>query len=155
MAIAYLTRKVSFAAGHRYHRPEWSEARNRRVFGACSNPHGHGHNYLLEVTVRGEVDGETGFAVDLGALDALLREAVLEPLDRQHLNHVVDAFAPGGAIPTCENVLVYLWPRIARGLPAGARLHRLRLHEDPTLYVDYFGGGKGAPEPSAGAGGAA
>src|SRR5690606_25113846 len=72
MRTAFLTRKVRFSAAHRYHRPEWSDDENRRVFGACNYPHGHGHNYLLEVTVRGEIDPETGISIDLSALDALL-----------------------------------------------------------------------------------
>jgi 6-pyruvoyltetrahydropterin/6-carboxytetrahydropterin synthase len=69
MPFANLTRKVTFGAAHRYYRPEWSEQENRRVFGLCSNPQGHDHNYVLEVTVAGEVEGATGFSVDLGALD--------------------------------------------------------------------------------------
>jgi 6-pyruvoyltetrahydropterin/6-carboxytetrahydropterin synthase len=137
MPIAQLTRKVRFAAAHRYFRPEWSDAENRARFGACSNPHGHGHNYLLEVCVQGEIDPRTGFAVDLGELDELLQREVVGPLDHQHLNHVVEEFASGALIPTCENILVVLWPRIARGLPPHARLVRLRLHEDDTLYADY------------------
>ena len=142
MSLAYLTRRVRFAAAHRYHRPDWDEDRNRRVFGACSNPHGHGHNYLLEATVAAEIDPETGFSVDLGTLDAVLEREVVEPLDHQHVNHAVEAFAPGGRIPTTENLLAYLWPRIAGGVPTDTRLHRLRLHEDDTLFVDYFGGGE-------------
>jgi 6-pyruvoyltetrahydropterin/6-carboxytetrahydropterin synthase len=140
MADAFLTRKVQFSAAHRYFRPNWSEEENRRVFGACANPHGHGHTYLLEVTVRAEVAVDTGFSVDLGALDALLRTEVTERLDHQHLNHVIPEFRDGGDIPTSENILIHLWPRIEAGLPAGAELTRLRLHEDPGFYVDYFGG---------------
>jgi 6-pyruvoyltetrahydropterin/6-carboxytetrahydropterin synthase len=139
MATASLTREVSFAAAHRYHRPDWSEERNRAVFGACSNPHGHGHSYRLAVTVDGRVDPETGFSVDLAALDALLLAEVVTPLDHQHLNHAVPDFAEGGRIPTSENILLYLWPRIAGGLPAGCTLVRMRLYEDATLYVDYEG----------------
>ncbi|HKP75977.1 MAG TPA: 6-carboxytetrahydropterin synthase [Longimicrobiaceae bacterium] len=135
-----LTRRVRFSAAHRYHRPEWSEERNRDAFGACANPHGHGHDYLLEVTVEGEVDPRTGFSVDLGVLDRVLREEVLEPLDHQHLNHAVPEFAPGGQIPTTENILLLLWPRISARL-APARLVRLRLHENPDFYVDYGGPG--------------
>lgn len=137
---AYLTRQVRFAAAHRYHRPDWSEEENRRVFGACSNPHGHGHNYRLEITVEGEIDMETGFSVDLGLLDRLLEEVVVGPLDHQHINHVVDEFRYGGSIPTTENIAAFLWPRLAAGIPAPARLHRLRLYEDDDLFVDYFGG---------------
>lgn len=139
MAIAQLTRKVRFSAAHRYHRPEWDDARNRAVFGACANPHGHGHNYLLEATFEGEVDGLSGFAVDLGAVDTLLEREVRAPLDHRHLNHDVEAFAPGGLTPTSENVLIWLWPRLAAGGPEGARLVRLRLHEDDTFFVDYRG----------------
>ena len=140
MDNAFLTREVGFAAAHRYHREDWSAERNRAVFGACNNPHGHGHNYRLAVTVQGVIDEATGFSVDLGVLDDLLRRVVTEPLDHQHLNHTVPAFGPGGMIPTSENIVRYLWPQIERGLPAGAALHRLRLYEDASLYVDYFGG---------------
>lgn len=139
MPVTRLTRRIGFAAAHRYHRPEWSEEENRAAFGACSNPHGHGHNYTLEVTVEGAVDPLTGFGVDLGALDALLRLEVVEPFDHRHLNHDVEAFADGGLVPTTENILVLLWPRLVRSMPDGARLIRLRLHEDPTFHVDYFG----------------
>ena len=140
MDIAFLTRSVTFAAAHRYYRPEWDEARNRQVFGACSNPHGHGHNYRLEVTVRAGIDEVTGFSADLAALDRILAEEVVRPLDHQHLNHAVEDFAEGGAIPTCENILRWLWPRIGSRLAARAQLHSLRLHEDDHLYVEYFGG---------------
>lgn len=140
MSLAYLTRIVRFAAAHRYHRPEWSEEENRRVFGACAGLHGHGHTYVLEVMVGGRIDPVTGFSVDLDALDAVLQREVVEPLDHSHLNHAVAEFAEGGLVPTCENILALLWPRIAQALPDGARLERLRLHEDPTLFVDYFGG---------------
>jgi 6-pyruvoyltetrahydropterin/6-carboxytetrahydropterin synthase len=133
-----LTRRLRFSAAHRYHRPEWSDERNRQVFGPCSNPHGHGHDYLLEVTVAGPVDPVTGFSVDLGFLDRVLREQVTEPLDHQHLNHVVPEFAPGGLIPTSENILLLLWNRLAPALGA-ARLVRLRLHENPDFFVDYAG----------------
>lgn len=140
MPDAFLTRSVSFAAAHRYFREEWTEERNRAVFGACANPFGHGHNYRLEATVRATVAEDTGFSADLAQLDELLNTEVVVPLDHQHLNHAVLEFGPGGLIPTCENILLWLWPRIVRGLPDGTRLHRLRLHEDDRLFVDYYGG---------------
>jgi 6-pyruvoyltetrahydropterin/6-carboxytetrahydropterin synthase len=140
MERAYLTRRATFAAAHRYWREEWSEERNRAVFGACANPHGHGHTYVLEVTVEGAIEGATGFCVDLGVLDHVVHEAVLAPLDHQHINHAVPEFGPGGKVPTTENLLVWAWPRIAGRLPAGVALYRLRLREDESLYVDYFGG---------------
>ncbi|MGH7503711.1 MAG: 6-carboxytetrahydropterin synthase [Longimicrobiales bacterium] len=140
MQWATLTRRVTFSAAHRYSRPEWSEAENRRVFGACANPVGHGHNYTLEVTVTGTIDETTGFAVDLGALDQLLDREVVARFDHQHINHAIDVFADGRLVPTCENILAWLWPILERGLPAGTSLVRLRLHEDPHLFVDYTGG---------------
>lgn len=139
MPTAHLTRLIRFSAAHRYWRPEWSEAENRRVFGPCANPHGHGHNYTLEVRVSAAIDAVTGFSANLVALDELLQRVVVQPLDHQHLNHAVPEFAEGRAVPTTENILVWLWPRIADGLSDGARLERLRLHEDSTFYVDYFG----------------
>ncbi|HEU0054438.1 MAG TPA: 6-carboxytetrahydropterin synthase [Longimicrobium sp.] len=132
-----LTRRLRFSAAHRYHRPEWSDERNRAVFGPCANPHGHGHDYLLEVTVEAVLDATTGFSADLGALDRVLREEVFDRLDHQHLNHAVPEFAPGGRIPTSENILllVHQWiePRLE-----GARLVRLRLYENPDFFVDYL-----------------
>lgn len=144
MGMAYLTRRATFSAAHRYYRQEWSRERNSAVFGACANPHGHGHNYVLEATVAGDIHPETGFAVDLGALDDILRDAVIAPLDHRHINHDVPEFGDGGLVPSTENLAAWAWPRIADRLPAGVRLHRLRLREDESLYVDYFGGGPGS-----------
>ncbi|MGH7576608.1 MAG: 6-carboxytetrahydropterin synthase [Longimicrobiales bacterium] len=139
MPTAELTRRIAFSAAHRYHRAEWSDERNHEVFGACSNPYGHGHNYVLDVTVRGAIDPVTGFSVDLRALDALLKDEVGARLGHQHLNHAVPEFADGGLVPTCENIAAYLWPRLEGGMPAGVELRRIRLHEEPGLYVDYYG----------------
>ena len=140
MRQALLTREVRFSAAHRYFRPEWTEARNRETFGPCANPHGHGHLYRLEVTVAGVVAEDTGFAVDLATLDGILQREVVDVLDHQYINHVVPEFAPGGRIPTTENLLIWIWPRVERALPAGARLHRMRLREDEGLHAEYFGG---------------
>jgi 6-pyruvoyltetrahydropterin/6-carboxytetrahydropterin synthase len=131
-----LTRVVRFSAAHRYYRPEWSDARNREVFGACANPHGHGHNYRLEVTVAGDPDPETGFCVDLAALDRLLDEKVRKPLDHQHLNHAVPEFAEGRLIPTTENLVRWIWGRLEGEVP-GAMVVQIRLFEDADLFVDY------------------
>lgn len=144
MPEAMLTRRVRFSAAHRYYRPDWSEAENRARFGSCANPHGHGHNYTLDVTVAGPIDEATGFCVDLAALDALLDREVVRPLDHQHLNHAVSEFGEGGRIPTTENVARLLWRRLAGAMPGDARLLRLRLHEDDSLFVDYIGDGAAA-----------
>ena len=140
MALAQLTREVRFSAAHRYHRPDWSEERNRSTFGACANPHGHGHLYRLEVTVAGAIADDTGFCVDLGTLDAILKREIVDVLDHQHINHVVPEFAPGARVPTTESLLVWMWPRVARALPEGAQLRRMLLREDDGLYAEYFGG---------------
>jgi 6-pyruvoyl-tetrahydropterin synthase len=92
--------------------------------------------------VEGEIDRVTGFSVDLAALDTLLAREVTDVFDHQHINHAIPEFA-SGLIPTTENIVAYLWPRILRGLPDGVVLRRLRLHEDDTLYVDYSGGEPG------------
>ncbi len=134
----YLTRIVRFSAAHRYYRPEWSEERNLQTFGACANPHGHGHNYVLEVMVAGEPDPETGFSIDLAALDRILEERVRRPLDHQHVNHAIAEFGEGGLIPTTENLVVWIWSRVAPAIE-GARLVRLRLREEEGLWVDYYG----------------
>ena len=110
------------------------------MFGACANPHGHGHNYVLEVTVAAEIDALTGFSADLPELDRVLEAEVRSVFDHQHLNHTVAEFAEGRLIPTSENIVAYCWPRIAAALPSTMTLHRLRLHEDATFYVDYYGG---------------
>jgi 6-pyruvoyltetrahydropterin/6-carboxytetrahydropterin synthase len=141
MTLPLLTRRVRFSAAHRYARADWSDERNREVFGACSNPHGHGHNYRLDVTVQAPIDETTGFSFDLGALDAILREEVVRPLDHQHINHAIEEFRDGGQIPTCENIVRWLWPRLQRRITAPARLHALRLYEDDDLFVDYAEGG--------------
>lgn len=140
MSLAFLTRRVSFSAAHRYWREEWSAERNRETFGPCANPHGHGHNYTLEVTVEGTIASDTGYSVDLGELDRVLRTAVIEPLDHQHINHAVPEFGPGRQVPTTENLAAWAWGRIVPLLPDEVRLHRVRLHEDQRLYVDFFGG---------------
>jgi len=134
----YLTRSASFSAAHRYHRPEWSEERNQAVFGSCANPHGHGHNYLLEVTVAGSVDPITGFCVDLAQLDRILEEQVRQPLDHQHLNHAVPEFGPGALVPTAENLAIWIWRRL-RPLLGSVTLFRVRVREDAGLFVDYYG----------------
>ena len=138
LTAASLTRAVGFRAAHRYHRPDWSEARNRDAFGAAGEPPGHEHDYQCLVTVRGPVDGN-GMIVDLVLLDRLLLEEVLQPFAGKHLNLDVPAFAYGRWLPTCEALATYLFPRIAARLPAGVVLERVRIMEDPTLYADCTG----------------
>jgi 6-pyruvoyltetrahydropterin/6-carboxytetrahydropterin synthase len=135
--MIYLTRRVEFSASHYYHNPAFSPDENRRIFGKCSNPHGHGHNYTLEVTVAGEIDPTTGMVLNMKDLKKLLQTEVLEPMDHKFLNLEVSEFA--SRIPTTENIAIEIWKRIASKLTFG-RLHRVRLYETADLYVDYLGG---------------
>jgi 6-pyruvoyltetrahydropterin/6-carboxytetrahydropterin synthase len=133
-----LERRYRFSASHLYRRPEWSDEENRRRFGKCANLPGHGHNYRLYVTVEGTVDPQTGFVVDLGALDALVAERVVDRLDHQHLNAALPDFAAGGAIPTSEVLVQWIHGRLAAALPAGAELVRLRVEEDEDLAAEWL-----------------
>lgn len=139
MAQAYLTRRVHFSAAHRYYRPDWSSEENLRVFGACANPHGHGHNYVLDVTVAAEIDPLTGFSANLPKLDRIVAQEIISRLDHQHLNHAVSEFREGGLIPTSENIAAWCWGKLAAALDSSMKLHRIRIHEDQTFYVDYHG----------------
>jgi 6-pyruvoyltetrahydropterin/6-carboxytetrahydropterin synthase len=112
-----VTRRETFTAGHRLFRPEWSDERNREVFGKCSNPSGHGHNYTLEVSVRSDIDAETGYVIDLGELSRIVHEAVLDDVDHRNLNTEVDWLA--GRIPTTEVLADAIWERLDRRLPGG------------------------------------
>ncbi|MGH9406026.1 MAG: 6-carboxytetrahydropterin synthase [Terriglobia bacterium] len=134
--MIYVTRRTEFSASHYYHNPAFSEEENRRVFGKCSNTHGHGHNYTLEVTVAGEVDPATGMVLNITELKKLLAAEVLEAMDHKLLNAEVPAFAI--QIPTTENIAVEIWKRLAPKLTF-ARLHRVRLYETADLYADYYG----------------
>lgn len=132
-----VTRRLHFAAAHRLYRPDWSDERNREVFGDCSNPHGHGHNYEVEVTVEGEVDPGTGYVMDLKALRDLVEERVVRDLDHRNLNLEVPWLEEVN--PTTENLVVAVWNRLADVLPTGVRLARIVLWETPRNFVEYTG----------------
>ena len=129
-----ITRKVEFSAGHLYENPKFSAEENRRIFGKCNNPHGHGHNYVLEVTVAGEPDESTGMILDLKELKEILQREILDRMDHKFLNYEVPELK--GQIPTTENIARVIWellePRITKG-----KLDRVRLYESPDLFVDY------------------
>ena len=134
--MVYLTRRAEFSASHYYHNPEFTAEENQRLFGKCNNPHGHGHNYTLEVTVKGEVDARSGFVVDLQQLKQIMNSEVMDALDHRHLNKEVPEFAR--QIPTSENIAIAICNRLRPKLTV-ARLHRVRLYETHDLFVDYFG----------------
>lgn len=135
-----LERRYRFSASHLYRRPDWSEDENRARFGKCANLPGHGHNYRLFVTVAGEVDPVTGFAVDLGLLDARVTERVVERLDHQHLNAALPEFGPGGQIPSSENLIRWIHGQLAGALPENVELVKLRLEEDEDLAAEWQAG---------------
>ena len=135
---ASLTRTVNFRATHRYYRPDWTDAQNREIFGPLTEPPGPGHDYQCAVTVAGSIH-PSGMVVDLGLLDRILNEEVVQPLAGKHLNLDLSAFAYGQVLPTCEAIAAYLFPRIAARLPRDVVLERVRIMEDPTLYGDCTG----------------
>lgn len=137
--MVYLTRKIEFSASHFYHNPALSPEENQRVFGKCANPLGHGHNYVLEVTVAGEPDPVTGMVLDLKELKEILQREIVDRMDHRHLNYEVPELK--GKIPTTENVAAVIWSLLAPRITKGS-LHRVRLYEEPDLFVDCFGEGQ-------------
>jgi 6-pyruvoyltetrahydropterin/6-carboxytetrahydropterin synthase len=134
--MVYLTRKAEFSASHYYHNPDFTAEENKRIFGKCNNPNGHGHNYTLEVTVKGQVDEHSGFVVDLKQLKAVMNREVIDVLDHRFLNKEVAEFQE--SIPTTENLAISIWNRLRSKLNV-AKLHRVRVYETPDLFVDYYG----------------
>ena len=134
--MVYLTRKAEFSASHYYHNPALSPDENLRLFGKCNNPNGHGHNYTLEVTVKGDVDPRSGFVVDLKQLKSVIEREVLDAMDHRFLNKEVPEFLK--QIPTTENIAIACWQRLEPKLRQ-AQLHRVRVYETPDLFVDFYG----------------
>jgi 6-pyruvoyltetrahydropterin/6-carboxytetrahydropterin synthase len=139
--MIHLTRRIEFSASRTLANPALSHEENRRLFGKKSNPHGHGHNYVLEVTVAGQPDPATGMVLDLKELKDLLQREVMERMDHRFLNHEVPELA--GKIPTTENVAACIWDLLAPKITQG-KLHRVRLYETPDHFVDCYGHTNGA-----------
>jgi len=133
-----ITRKVEFSSSHMCRRAELSEEENREIYGAAANPHGHGHNYVLEVSLEGDPDPLTGMVLDLKELKEILTRHVVDVYDHRFLNYEVPPF--DRVVPTTENIARDIWQRLEPHLsPGRARLHAVRLYETPDLYVDYCG----------------
>ncbi len=132
----YVTRKAHFNAAHRLHNPDQSAAWNRRTYGPCNNPRWHGHNYEIEITVRGTPDPRTGYVIDLHTLQTLIDEVIIAPCDHRNLNEEVPFLR--GLIPTTENLVIAFWQRLSPRLPSG-QLHRIRLYETERNFADYYG----------------
>jgi 6-pyruvoyltetrahydropterin/6-carboxytetrahydropterin synthase len=133
-----LTRKAEFSASHVCSNASWTQEENLRVYGANANPNGHGHNYVVEVTIEGDPDKLTGMVFDLRQLKAILNEEVIEPMDHRFLNREVAPF--DRIVPTTENIAIEIWRRLEPRLntPA-AKLRNVRLYETQDLFVDYGG----------------
>ncbi len=131
----FITRQVHFNSAHRLHNPNKSAAWNRKQYGPCNTV--HGHNYVLEVTVSGNVDPVTGYVIDLGDLKRIMNTAVADPCDHRSLNEGVGFLR--GLIPSTENLVIAFWHRLAPQIPAPARLHCVRLYETPRNFAEFFG----------------
>lgn len=136
MPVVTVTRRLTFNAAHRVHNPELSDLENARLFGKCNNPNWHGHNYVLEVSVRGDVAPKTGYVVDLARLRDVVTHEVIEKVDHRNLNLDVDFMS--GVIPTTENLAVGIW-RILAPAVAPAELVLIRLWESENNRVEYAG----------------
>ena len=134
--MIFITRKIEFSAGHRLFNPNFSDEQNKATFGLCNNPNGHGHNYVLEVTLSGEVCNDTGMVFDLKELKKLTQREIIDKVDHKNLNVDVDYLE--GIIPTAENLAIKFWeilePKITKG-----RLHEIKLYESERNYVVYRG----------------
>jgi 6-pyruvoyltetrahydropterin/6-carboxytetrahydropterin synthase len=135
----FITRKAEFSASHICRSAALSEEANLALYGLAANPHGHGHNYVVEVTLEGEPDPVTGMVLDLKLLKEIINDQVVEPMDHRFLNHEVPPF--DRIVPTTENLAVEIWRRLEPQFSGcAAHLHAVRLWETEDLYVDYFGG---------------
>jgi 6-pyruvoyltetrahydropterin/6-carboxytetrahydropterin synthase len=134
---AFLTRRVTFAAAHRYRIDTWSDERNERTFGLCARPNYHGHTYVCDVTVSGAIDATTGFCVDLGGLDRVLTAEVRDRFDHRNINLDVPEFADGKLMPTGENLARFIFRAVQAAVPAGVQVVRVTVAEDATLSATY------------------
>jgi len=136
--MIYITRREQFNAAHRLYRDDFSDEQNRKVFGKCSNPNWHGHNYTLFVTVRGHVNPETGFLVNLKDLSRIIQEQVVEYIDHKNLN--VEVPFMKGRLASTENLAKAIWEQLETPVKTlGAELHCVKIYETENNIVDYFG----------------
>jgi 6-pyruvoyltetrahydropterin/6-carboxytetrahydropterin synthase len=134
--MVYVTRREVFCASHRLYNPKFTDEENERIFGKCSNLNGHGHNYVVEVVVAGEVNPDTGYLIDLKILKEIIIENVINKLDHKNLNMDVDFLS--GKIPTAENIAMGIWDQLYNVIPEG-ELFSVKLYETENNYVEYRG----------------
>ena len=134
--MIYVTRREVFSAAHRLYNPKFSEEENEKIFGKCSNPNWHGHNYTLEVVVAGDIDPETGYVIDLKLLKEIIIENIIRKVDHKNLNTETDFMK--GIIPTAENIAVSVWKELVDKIPRG-KLHAVKIYETENNFFEYKG----------------
>ena len=136
--MIYITRRERFSAAHRMFRQEWSDEKNFQVFGKCSNPNWHGHDYVLYVTIKGEPSVETGFFMNISDLKDIIREKVVERLDHRNINTEVGFMK--GKVATTENLAIAIWDELKPAIEeAGAELHSIKIQETENNTIEYYG----------------
>lgn len=136
--MIFVTRKEHFNAAHKLFNPLWSEEKNMQVFGKCSNPNWHGHNYDLFVTIKGEPDVETGFVFDLKKLSTIIKEQIINKMDHKNLNMDVDFMK--GKFASTEVIAISIWEQLSPHInTVNCKLHSIKLFETERNYVEYFG----------------
>jgi 6-pyruvoyltetrahydropterin/6-carboxytetrahydropterin synthase len=136
--MMFITRREYFNAAHKVYNPDWDDAKNKEVFGGCANPNWHGHNYIIYVTVKGDIKKDTNFVVDLKSLSKLIKEHILDKVDHRNFN--LDVPFMKDIMPSAENIAIAFWNQLA--LPVaelGGKLHSIKLQETENNYVEYFG----------------
>ncbi len=134
--MLYVTRREVFSSAHRLHNEELSDEENFEIFGKCNSANGHGHNYILEVVVAGNIDSKTGYVIDLKQLKNIIKDNIIKKVDHKNLNYDVDFLE--GINPTTENVIVAFWKELENKIPNG-KLYSLKLYETENNYVEYKG----------------
>ncbi|MEE9431599.1 MAG: 6-carboxytetrahydropterin synthase [Melioribacteraceae bacterium] len=134
--MIYVTRRQVFSASHRLHNSNLTDEENQKLFDKCNNPHGHGHNYTLEVVVAGEIDPKTGYVIDLKVLKKIIMENIIAKVDHKHFNYDVDFMQDIN--PTTENITIAFWNQLVDKIPSG-KLHSVKLYETENNYIEYRG----------------
>jgi 6-pyruvoyltetrahydropterin/6-carboxytetrahydropterin synthase len=136
--MIYITRKEHFNAAHKLYNLQWSEEENFRAFGKCANPNFHGHNYEIYVTIKGEINPETGFVMNLFDLSRILKTEIVEELDHKNLNIEIDYFKD--KLPSIENLCIYVWEKLEPIIKQyGAQLHCVKIQETDNNFAEYYG----------------
>jgi 6-pyruvoyltetrahydropterin/6-carboxytetrahydropterin synthase len=136
--VVFITRRFNFSASHRVYNPRLSDEENFKIYGKCSNPNGHGHNYIIDITVAGEVDPETGFVMDLTELKEIVNIRIIEKVDHRNLNTDVDFM--NGVLPSTENIAIKFWEQIESKINNNKRkLYSIKIQETINNSVEYYG----------------